>query len=69
MARYETELDDYTFMSDPDNADKVLDASPEKSNNSSRCAMLTLSNRLARIGTQTNHRFEEQAGHSAIAIT
>jgi hypothetical protein len=27
-----------------------------------------LINRLARIGTQTNHRFEEQAGHSAIAI-
>ena len=28
-----------------------------------------LINRLARIGTQTNHRFEEQAGHSAIAMT
>ena len=28
-----------------------------------------LINPLARIGTQANHRFEEQAGHSAIAMT
>ena len=28
-----------------------------------------LVNRLARIRTQTIHRFEEQTGHSAIAIT